>query len=64
MADNLITLNHKQYYEGKDGDQLTGDDRQYGNYQFIKVSDVINDILATYGGEGMMLNGIRLRHIK
>ena len=64
MADNLITLNHKQYYEGKDGDQLTGDDRQYGNYQFIKVSDVINDILATYGGEGMMLNGVRLRHIK
>ena len=64
MADNLITLNHKQYYEGKDGTQLSGDDRQYGNYQFVKIGDVVNDILATYGGPGMMLDGIRLRHIK
>ena len=64
MADNLITLTHEQYYEGKDGTQLSGDDRQYGNYQFIKVGDVVNDILANYGGEGMMLNGVRLRNIK
>lgn len=64
MADNLITLTHEQYYEGKDGTQLSGDDRQYGNYQFIKVGDVVNDIMATYGGPGMMLEGIRLRHVK
>ena len=41
MADNLITLNHKQYYQGKDNTQLSGDDAQYGNYQFIKVGDVV-----------------------
>lgn len=64
MADNLITLTHEQYYEGKDNTQLSGDDRQYGNYQFIKVGDVVNDILANYGGTGMMLDGIRLRNIK
>tara|TARA_R100001015_G_C4630168_1_gene191578 strand:- start:2276 stop:3259 length:984 start_codon:yes stop_codon:yes gene_type:complete len=64
MADNLITLNHTQYYQGKDNTQLSGDDRQYGNYQFIKIGDVVNDILATYGGTGMMLDGVRLRHIK
>ena len=59
MANNLITLTHQQYYQGKDTTQLSGDDAQYGNYQFAKVSDVINDILATYGGTGMMLDGVR-----
>ena len=59
MADNLITLTHEQYYEGKDGTQLSGDDRQYGNYQFYKIGDVINDVLATYCGEGKMLEGTR-----
>ena len=39
MPNNLITLTEKQYYEGKDGinGQLSGDDKQYGNYQFIKI---------------------------
>ena len=59
MADNLITLNHKQYYEGLDGAQLSGDDRQYGNYQFYKIGDIINDVLATYCQTGKMLEGIR-----
>ena len=48
MAVNLITLTEKQYFEGQDGQQLTGDDRQYGNYQFMKIDDVINDVLASY----------------
>ncbi len=64
MADNLITLNHEQYYDGKDASQLSGDDLQYGNYQFMKIGDVINDVVATYCGPGMMLEGIRKRHIK
>ena len=59
MADNLITLTEKQYYEGKDTTQLSGDDRQYGNYQFYKVGDIINDILATYCQLGKMLEGVR-----
>ena len=59
MANNLITLSELQYYQGKDGTQLSGDDRQYGNYQFIKVSEVINDITATYLGDGKMLEGVR-----
>tara|TARA_R100000005_G_C4962853_1_gene178867 strand:+ start:111 stop:1082 length:972 start_codon:yes stop_codon:yes gene_type:complete len=63
MPSNLITLTHEQYYQGKDNTQLSGDDKQYGNYQFMRVDDIINDILATYGGPGMMLEGIRKRHI-
>jgi hypothetical protein len=59
MADNLITLTNEQYYEGKDGLQLTGDDRQYGNYQFYKIGDIINDVLATYCGTGKLLAGTR-----
>jgi len=57
MADNLITLTHEQYYEGKDGTQLSGDDRQYGNYQFYKLSDVIDDIMATYCQPERLLDG-------
>jgi hypothetical protein len=64
MADNLITLTHEQYYDGKDNAQLTGDDKQYGNYQFMKIGDVIDDVVATYCGPGMLLEGIRQRHVK
>ena len=59
MPNNLITLNPTQYYQGKDGTQLSGDDRQYGNYQFMKADDLINDILATYCQVGRALAGIR-----
>ena len=64
MADNLITLTHEQYYEGQDFTQLTGDDRQYGNYQFMKVTDLINDIMATYCQAGKMLQGVRKSDVK
>tara|TARA_B100000902_G_scaffold158592_1_gene154578 strand:- start:1821 stop:2816 length:996 start_codon:yes stop_codon:yes gene_type:complete len=59
MAVNLITLTEKQYFEGQDGQQLTGDDRQYGNYQFMKIDDVINDVLASYCQQGQILEGVR-----
>ena len=59
MADNLITLTHEQYYEGKDGTQLSGDDRQYGNYQFMRVGDIIDDVMATYCQTGKMLGTTR-----
>jgi hypothetical protein len=64
MADNLITLTHQQYYDGKDNEQLTGDDKQYGNYQFMKISDVINDVVATYCGPEKMLEGTRKSDVK
>jgi len=63
MANNLITLTERQYYQGKDGTQLSGDDAQYGNYQFIKVGEVINDITAAYLGNGKMLHGVRKHEV-
>ena len=59
MAANLITLTEKQYFEGPNGVQLNGDDHQYGNYQFMKIGDVINDVLASYCQEGQILEGVR-----
>jgi len=59
MPNNLITLTEKQYYEGQNGGQLNGDDAQYGNYQFMKIDDVINDVLASYCQEGQILEGVR-----
>jgi len=64
MANNLITLTHQQYYQGPDNTQLSGDDSQYGNYQFAKVDDVINDIIATYCGVDKMLEGTRKSDVR
>jgi len=63
MPNNLITLTHQQYYQGPDNTQLSGDDSQYGHYQFIKMTDLINDIVATYCGVDKMLEGTRLSDV-
>jgi len=47
MPSNLITLTHEQYYEGVDGTQLSGDDTQYGYYQFVKIADIIDEVQAS-----------------
>jgi hypothetical protein len=62
MPINLITLTHKQYYEGTDNAQLTGDGVQ-GSYQFMKASDLINDIVATYCQLDKMLEGTRVSDV-
>lgn len=63
MANNLISLTHEQYYKGADNTQLSGDDSQYGSYQFIKMTDLINDIMATYCQLDKMLEGTRLSDV-
>jgi len=62
MPNNLITLTHKQYYEGTDNTQLTGDGVQ-GSYQFMKASDLVNDIVATYCQLDKMLEGTRVSDV-
>ena len=62
MPNNLITLTHNQYYSGTDGTQFTGDGVQ-GSYQFIKVTDLIHDIMATYCQLDKMLEGTRLSDV-
>ena len=64
MANNLITLTHQQYYNGNDGTQLSADDSQYGNYQFIKVDNIVNDVAATYCGVEKMLEGTRKTDVR
>ena len=58
MPQYLITNTEKLYYEGADGNQLTGDEN-YGNYQFIAISNVVNDFIATYCTEGKILEGTK-----
>jgi hypothetical protein len=64
MPNNLITLTHQQYYQGPDNTQLSGDDSQYGNYQFMKVDDIISDVLATYCGPDKMLETTRKTDVR
>ena len=63
MPNNLITLTHKQYYDGPDNTQLTADDTQYGSYQFMMISDLINDVVATYCQLDKMLEGTRVSDV-
>lgn len=63
MPNNLITLTHKQYYDGPDNTQLTADDTQYGSYQFMMISDLINDVMATYCQLDKMLEGTRVSDV-
>ena len=63
MPYNLINLTHQQYYQGPDNTQLSGDDAHYGYYQFIQVTDLINDVMATYCQLDKMLEGTRLSDV-
>ena len=50
----LFTGTQSAYYNGADGVPNSGDE-SYGGYQFISLSDVIDNFVATYIGEGKIL---------
>ena len=50
----LFTGTQNAYYNGADGIPNSGDE-SYGGYQFISLSDVIDNFVATYIGEGKIL---------
>ena len=50
----LFTGTQNAYYDGADNLPNTGDE-SYGGYQFISLSDVIDNFVATYIGEGKIL---------
>ena len=53
----LFTGTKNDYYNGADGVPNSGDE-SYGNYQFISLSDIIDNFTATYVGSGKILNGV------
>ena len=50
----LINQTQKDYYEGADGVQNSGDE-VYGGYQFISLEDIINQFMVVYVGEDKLI---------
>jgi len=51
----LIDETQGSYYEGADGTFNSGDEN-YGNYQFVSLSDIINAFEVIYVGEGKLIS--------
>jgi hypothetical protein len=54
----LIRGTARQYYEGKDGVQNSGDEN-YGDYQFTSLKDIINQFIIAYIGENKIISRAR-----
>jgi len=54
----LINQTQREYYEGVDGVQNSGD-QVYGNYQFVSLEDVINQFMIIYVGEDKLITKAR-----
>ena len=50
----LINESSKSYYQGADGIQLSGDEN-YGGYQFVSLTNIINQFMPVYVGEGKII---------
>ena len=59
----LIQDTSKQYHEGADGIQHTGDEN-YGNYQFTSLEDVINQFMVAYVGEDKIIPKVRITDVQ
>tara|TARA_R100000742_G_C4276458_1_gene97553 strand:+ start:664 stop:2064 length:1401 start_codon:yes stop_codon:yes gene_type:complete len=54
----LLNASQRYYYEGADGIQNSGDEN-YGNYQFISLTDIINQFIIAYIGEDKIISRAR-----
>lgn len=54
----LINQTDEQYYLGPDGIWNSWDE-EYGNYQFIKIKDIINNFIISYVGEDKIISKIK-----
>ena len=54
----LINQTQKEYYEGSDGVQNSGDEN-YGSYQFISLKNIINQFTIAYVGEDKIISKIK-----
>ena len=58
LLDGDLGLDSKQYYEGADGSQNSGNSN-YGNYQFISLDSVISQFIVAYVGEDKIISKIK-----
>ena len=54
----LLNQSARQYYEGPDGVQNTGDE-SYGSYQFTSLENIINQFIIAYVGEDKLIPKIK-----
>jgi len=54
----LINQTQREYYEGNDGVQNSGDEN-YGNYQFTSLSDIISQFIIAYVGEDKIISKVK-----
>ena len=59
----LINQTQREYYEGPDGVQNSGD-KVYGNYQFVSLEDIINQFMVIYVGEDKLITKARKTDIQ
>ena len=59
----LINQTQRDYYEGADGVQNSGDEI-YGGYQFISLEDIINQFMVIYVGEDKLITKARKTDIQ
>jgi len=54
----LIDKTQEQYYLGPDGIWDNGDEN-YGNYQFVSLSDIVNNFMVVYVGEEKIITKVK-----
>lgn len=54
----LINQTQREYYEGADGVQNSGDEI-FGGYQFVSLEDIINQFMVVYVGEDKLITKAR-----
>jgi len=54
----LIDKTQEQYYLGPDGIWDSGDEN-YGNYQFVSLSDIVNNFMVVYVGEEKIITKVK-----
>jgi len=54
----LLNQSARQYYEGTDGVQNSGDE-SYGSYQFTSLENIINQFIIAYVGEDKLIPKIK-----
>ena len=54
----LINQTQEEYYLGPDG-LWDSNDENYGGYQFVSISDIINNFMVVYVGEEKIISKVK-----
>ena len=55
----LINKTQEEYYLGPDG-VWDSNDENYGGYQFVSISDIINNFMVVYVGEEKIITKVNV----